>query len=195
MTELVSDRLRAEREDKRRGQKFLLWLSIGSMAMIFAGLTSAQLVRENQSNWFNFEMPVEFWISTALLIISSGTMFLSVKGIKSDNRKQARNYLLLTLILGIVFSVLQFIGWSRLADMGIYFVDSRNVSGSFFIVITGLHLVHLAGGLIALIVTMIRASLGKYSSGDYLGLQLCAIYWHFLDILWVYLFLFLLIKG
>lgn len=184
-----------ELRDKERNQKFVLWLAIASMAMIFAALTSAFIVREGQKKWYEFELPMIFWISTAVLLISSITVNFAQSSAKKGNMKQAALFLLATLGLGIVFSVMQFVGWGQLADQGIRFVDPNNLSGSFFIVITGTHLAHLLGGLLALLITWIRALTGKYTIHNYLGIKLAAIFWHFLDLLWLYLFVFLVIKS
>lgn len=184
-----------ELRDKERNQKFVLWLAIASMAMIFAALTSAFIVREGQKKWYEFELPMIFWFSTAVLLVSSITVNFAQSAAKKGNMKQAALFLLVTVGLGIVFSAMQFVGWGELADQGIRFVDPNNLSGSFFIVITGTHLVHLLGGLLALFITWIKALTGKYTIHNYLGIKLAAIFWHFLDLLWLYLFVFLVIKS
>lgn len=185
----------AELKDKERNSKFLLWLGIASMAMIFAALTSAFIVREGQKKWFEFELPQIFWYSTVLLLISSITVNVAQVSAKKGDFRRAGLFLLLTLGLGIAFSVMQFGGWAQLADQGIRFVDPNNLSGSFFIVITGTHLAHLAAGLIALLVATVKSLRGKYTVHNYLGIKLAAIFWHFLDLLWLYLFVFLVIKS
>ena len=184
-----------EIRDQERNQKFVLWLGIASMAMIFAALTSAFIVREGQKKWFEFELPMVFWYSTALLLISSITVNFAQSSAQKGDMKKAGMFLLITLGLGIIFSVLQFVGWGQLADQGIRFVDSNNLSGSFFIVITGTHLAHLFAGLLALIFTWVKTLRGKYTTYNYLGIKLAAIFWHFLDLLWLYLFVFLVIKS
>ncbi|MCG9909674.1 MAG: heme-copper oxidase subunit III [Flavobacteriales bacterium] len=184
-----------ELKDKERNSKFILWLGIASMAMIFAALTSAFIVREGQKKWFDFELPMIFWYSTAVLLVSSITVNLARTSVKNNNIKAGANYLLITLALGAVFCIMQIVGWGELAENGIRFVDPNNLSGSFFIVITGTHLAHLAGGLISLFYTWIQALRGKYSPQNHLGIKLTAIFWHFLDFLWLYLFVFLVIKS
>lgn len=184
-----------ELKDKERNQKFLLWLGIASMAMIFAALTSAFIVREGQKKWFDFELPQIFWYSTAILLISSITVNFAQSSAKKGNFSKATLFLLVTLALGIIFSVMQVVGWGLLADQGIRFVDPNNLSGSFFIVITGTHLAHLFAGLLALVVTSIKSLTNKYTVHNYLGIKLAAIFWHFLDLLWLYLFVFLVIKS
>lgn len=180
-------------EDRERSRKFLLWLGIISMVMIFAALTSAIIVRKSDSNWFAFEIPVEFTISTVILLLSSITMILAVFFTKKSKKIVATLFLFITLALGSSFARLQFAGWNQLVKNNIYFVDNLtgNISGSFFYVVTALHLLHLFGGLLAVLITTIRSAAGKYTPSNYLGLKLCAIFWHFLDGLWLYLFLFL----
>ncbi|MCX7744723.1 MAG: cytochrome c oxidase subunit 3 [Flavobacteriales bacterium] len=180
-------------EDRERASKFLLWLGIISMIMIFAALTSAIIVRKSDSNWYTFEIPVEFTISTLVLLVSSISMILAVFFTRKSQKGAATLFLFITLALGSSFAWLQFEGWKQLVKNNIYFVDNLtgNISGSFFYVITALHLLHLFGGLLAVFVTTLRSAAGKYSPSNYLGLKLCAIFWHFLDGLWLYLFLFL----
>lgn len=182
-------------KDKERNSKFLLFLGIASMAMIFAALTSAFIVREGQKKWYEFELPMVFWYSTAILLISSITVNIAQNAAKKGDFKRAGTFLGATLGLGLIFSVMQIVGWGILADQGIRFVDSNNLSGSFFIVITGTHLAHLLAGLLVLFVTLIKSFKGRYSTHNYLGIKLAAIFWHFLDLLWLYLFVFLVIKS
>jgi cytochrome c oxidase subunit 3 len=170
--------------------KIILWIAIVSMIMMFAGLTSGYIVRQAEGNWFVFELPSIFYISTVIILISSASMHYALHSVKRNNLSGLRTGLFITLGLGLAFSFTQFAAWSKLVDMGVYFVG--NPSGSFLYVISGLHLAHLAGGLIYLIVLSLGAIKGKYSSANTLPVELCSIYWHFLDALWVYLFFFLL---
>ncbi len=173
--------------------KPLLWVGIVSMVMLFAGLTSAYVVRADNGNWLIFNLPTVFYLSTAVIILSSITLFTALQMAKKNNNKAVIISLIVTFILGLVFTKLQFLGWTELTNKGIVFAGKyANASGSFLYVLTGLHILHLLGGLIALLVTLKNSVKGLYNSQNTLGLELCSIYWHFLDILWVYLFLFLL---
>ncbi|MDO8998389.1 MAG: cytochrome c oxidase subunit 3 [Bacteroidota bacterium] len=177
---------------ERKAAKPLLWIGIVSIVMLFAGLTSAYVVRAQNGNWQIFELPPILIISTALIVTSSLTMYLAQIAIRKDNYKLTNISLFLTLMLGFAFFYTQYQGWQELAINGVYFAGKKsNASGSFLIIIAFLHLMHMVGGLIALIVSLTKSLLKKYSSADSLGIELTAIYWHFLDILWVYLFLFL----
>ena len=177
---------------KRKAAKPLLWKGIVSIVMLFAGLTSAYVVRAQNGNWQVFELPPILIISTAIIVTSSLTMMLAQRAIKKDDTKLSSLFLFLTLVLGFSFFYTQVQGWKQLSQEGIYFAGKySNASGSFLIIIAFLHLAHMIGGLIALFVSLTKSLLKKYSASDSLGIELTAIYWHFLDILWVYLFLFL----
>lgn len=177
---------------RNKAAKPLLWVGIVSIIMLFAGLTSAYVVRADNGNWLIFNLPNIFFVSTAVIITSSITMFLALQMAKKDNFKGVILAVLITFVLGLVFTYTQFQGWKELTSKGIVFAGKyANASGSFLYVLTGLHLAHLFGGLISLFVTFINSVKRKYSAANTLGLELCSIYWHFLDILWVYLFLFL----
>lgn len=177
---------------KKKSAKALLWVGIISMIMFWAGLTSAYIVRQGNGNWLNFNMPDIFFISTALIISSSLTFMYAQNAAKKNNFNGAILGVLLTLILGLAFVYCQYAGWKDLYANGIVFGGKRsNPSGSFFILFVWAHWAHLAGGIIALITVLINSLRKKYTSENSLGIELCGIYWHFLDVLWVYLFLFL----
>ena len=171
--------------------KILLWLAMVSMVMMFAGLTSGYIVRQAESNWFVFELPKVFYISTAFIIVSSISMQWALNAVKNNNLASLRIGLIVTFGLGLAFTFTQFTAWSALVKEGIFFTG--NPSGSFLNVLTGLHLAHLFGGMLYLLIVSARSIQGKYHKGNMLPVELCAIFWHFLDGLWVYLFLFLLI--
>ncbi len=171
--------------------KVLLWICIVSIIMLFAGLTSAYIVRQAEGNWVEFSLPRIFIFSTLIIFFSSITLHIALISVKKNNFRNLLTFLIITLGLGLAFCFTQFLGWSRLVEQEIYFVG--NPSGSFLYVITALHLAHLLGGIIYLLVLITDAIRMKYNSGNYLPVQLGSIYWHFLDILWIYLFVFLLI--
>ncbi len=168
--------------------KILLWIAMAGMVMLFAGLTSAYVVRKAEGNWVEFQLPKMFTISTIVIILSSFSIQYALHCVKKNMFSNAKIATLITLGLGLAFIFTQFFAWTVLVDNQIYFVG--NPSGSFLYVLSGLHLAHLVGGIFALIVVSIKTLMEKYTTNDYLGMQLFAIYWHFLDILWVYLFLF-----
>ncbi len=177
---------------KNKTAKPLMWVGIVGMVMLFAGMTSAYIVRQAEGNWLYFDLPDTFYVSTVVIVISSLTMMGAQYAIKKDNTNLTTLMLIGTLILGFVFTMLQFKAWGELVDMGVFFAGREsNASGSFLYALSGLHLAHLAGGLFALIFTSVKSILKKYSAEDHVGIGVAATYWHFLDILWIYLLLFL----
>ena len=171
--------------------KIFLWIILASIIMLFAGLTSAYIVREAEGNWVHFKLPAAFYYSTAIIIISSLSMQWALASVRKNQIKNLLTGLIITLGLGLAFAFTQFLGWTKLVDEKIFFTG--NPSGSFVYVLTGLHLAHLAGGIIYLLVVITKSIMGRYHSQNNLQVQLCTTYWHFLDILWVYLFIFLLV--
>lgn len=178
---------------KERTAKLLLYIAIGSMIMAFAGLTSAYVVSRGGNSNFTFSLPSGFSFSTAVLLISSITINFALSSAKKNNQKSILIGLVLTLILGLAFMYIQYLSWGQLYADKIYFTGKgSNASGSFMYVITGLHVAHLIGGILYLLGCIVRTTKNQFSSENYLKLKLCAIYWHFLDILWIYLFVFLM---
>ena len=174
---------------KNKTYKQLLWIGIGSIVMFFAGLTSAYIVRKAEGNWLEFDIPIWFTFSTITVIISSFSLWFALKNIKQN--KSATEFLIATLLLGFIFTYSQIQGWKDLVSQGVYLTgEGSNPSGSFLYVITLAHLFHLIGGILALFITTIKSKLNIYSKDNYLGMELISIYWHFIGLLWLYLFLF-----
>ncbi|MBP6558443.1 MAG: cytochrome c oxidase subunit 3 [Flavobacterium sp.] len=176
-----------------RSKKLLLWFAMGSMTMMFAGITSAFVVSKSREDWMNdFQMPSAFYFSTLAIILCSVTFHLAKKAIEKDNRSTTTNFLLLTLGLGITFIFLQFKGFGELVEQGYYFTGPEsNIATTFLYVIAVVHLAHLAGGMISLLIIIYNHFKQKYNSSQSLGIELGAMYWHFLDFLWICLFFFL----
>ena len=168
--------------------KMLLWIGIVSIIMAFAGFTSGYIVRKAEGNWVEFNLPRAFTISTIIILMSSFTMQMAYIAVRKNNFKNAKTFAITTLGLGLAFVFSQFYAWNVLVDNGIFFVG--NPSGSFLYVLTGLHVLHLVGGMIALIIVSVKTIQEKYNSENSLGIELCTTYWHFLDLLWIYLFVF-----
>jgi cytochrome c oxidase subunit 3 len=192
---MVQEKMTAAEEKARneRSYKLILLFAMVSMTMMFAGLTSAFVVSKSRADWLkDFEMPSEFFFSTAAIIACSLTFHLAKKAIQKDNRNAVTGYLLATLVLGITFVALQFAGFNQIIKMGYYFTGTAsNITTTFLYVVALAHLAHLAGGLISLLIIIYNHFKQKYNSAQTLGIELGAMYWHFLDLLWVYLFLFL----
>jgi cytochrome c oxidase subunit 3 len=223
-----------------QAKKMVVWLGAASISMFFAAFTSAYIVLQADHFWVKDDLPQMFAISTALLIASSLTIYLSKRSIVAGNVGGLKIWLVATLILGLGFTGTQYLGWSELQSEGKFFLghlgdlkgeygvdyvimgkgepllydngnfynpadlsysepineriqDTFNVSASFLYILSGLHIFHLAGGLIWLLVLLFQTFSGRITQQNVLPLDLGSIYWHFLDLLWLYLFLFLLI--
>nr|WP_299031398.1 cytochrome c oxidase subunit 3 [uncultured Tenacibaculum sp.] len=176
---------------KRKSAKPMLWISMVSMVMFFAGLTSAYVVSMNREDWVTFDLPQAFYISTVLIVLSSITLFFSQSLLKKDNIKGSFILLLVTLTLGLGFVWYQWIGFNELKNTGLYFTGPEStVSTSFIIGITFMHVLHLLAGVLVLLVVIYNHFKKKYTSSNMLGFELGAIFWHFVDVLWIYLFFF-----
>jgi len=172
-------------------KKFALWLFIVSIVMLFAALTSAYIVKQADGNWLSFKLPSIFAVNTAIIAISSITMHLAYLAAKKDALGRIKWMLLVTVVLGVLFLVGQYISWSELVKNNVYFV-SNYASGSFIYVFTGLHGVHLISGIIFLLITFISSLRLKVHAKKLVQIEMCMTYWHFLGGLWLYLYLFLL---
>lgn len=183
----------SESKGKIPSAKILLWLGIASIVIMFGALTSAYIVREAEGNWVKFALPMMFWVSTSIILLSSVTMNWALSSAKENKNERVKIALGLTLLLGAGFVTAQFLGWQTLVSQDIFFAGNKsNPSGSFLYVITGLHVAHLLAGILFLLVMFIKSFRNKLNTSNLLSLELCATYWHFLGGLWVYLFLFLL---
>jgi cytochrome c oxidase subunit 3 len=178
---------------KARSYKLILLFAMVSMTMMFAGLTSAYVVSQSRADWLkNFQLPSAFYFSTIAILGCSITFHLAKKAIQKDNISQTTSFLLATLALGITFVVLQFVGFGQIVADGYYFTGSASsITTTFLYIVVLVHLIHLAGGMISLLIIIYNHFKQKYNSTQTLGIELGAMYWHFLDFLWVYLFLFL----
>jgi cytochrome c oxidase subunit 3 len=185
----------AEEHKARSGRsyKLILLFAMLSMTMMFAGLTSAFVVSKSRGDWLqNFEIPSAFYFSTLVIILCSVGFVFAKKAIRKDDRKTTTTLLLAILVLGLLFVYLQFQGFAEIVNRGYFFTGPEsNVTTTFLYVVTVTHLAHLFGGIISLLIIIYNHFKQKYNSGQLLGIELGAMYWHFLDFLWIYLFLFL----
>ncbi|MBO9199868.1 MULTISPECIES: cytochrome c oxidase subunit 3 [Niastella] len=174
--------------------KFTLWIGIGSIIMMFAGLTSAYIVKGSLPGFSSVTLPQIFYYSTAVMLISSFTMQWALKSFKERGMQQYRRLLTVTMILGITFIVMQITGFSHLWKAGTQ-LKGTSGAGQFLYVIFGLHAVHVLGGIIALIVMFIKAFSARIRNYNSVPVEVMSTYWHFVDLLWVYLFVFFLFKS
>ncbi len=178
---------------KMHPHKFTLWVAIASMLMMFAGLTSAFIVKSNQAGWQDVAIPTVFWYSTAVILISSLTMQSALRSFRQRNMQQYRTLVGMTLALGILFITLQWLGFQELWEQNIRFKGGN--AGQFLYVIFGLHALHVIGGVIALLVMFGKAFFGKVKLYSAVPVEVAATYWHFVDLLWLYLLVFFLVIG
>ena len=172
-------------------KKFGMWLFLASVLMLFAALTSAYIVRQAEGNWLYFDLPQVFYSTTIVILLSSVTMQWGYFAAKKDDLQTVRNMVIATTMLGVVFVVGQVWGWGEMAKQGVHFVG--NPSGSFVIVLTLVHGLHLISAIVFLAIVLAAAVKGKIRSSNLLQMEMCATYWHFLGGLWLYLFVFLLL--
>lgn len=182
-----------QQKQKMHPHKFMLWVAIGSIVMMFAGLTSAFIVKSNQTNWITVELPKAFWISTVVIVLSSLTVQMALRSFKQREMSKYRSLIGITLILGVVFVIFQWFGFQALWAGQITFKGAG--AGQFLYVIFGLHAIHVIGGVVVLLIMFMKAFFGKIKLYSAVPVEVAAVYWHFVDLLWIYLLLFFLIIG
>ena len=180
-----------EQRKRIHPHKFTLWVGIASIVMMFAGLTSAYIVKRNQANWTTFDLPMIFWVSTLVIILSSFTLHISNVAFRQREMVKYRWMVVVTLVLGVAFLVMQTVGFAELWVKGITL--TKNVSFSFLYVIVGLHALHVIGGIVALVILFAKAFSSRVRNYNILPLEVVSTYWHFVDALWIYLLIFLIL--
>jgi cytochrome c oxidase subunit 3 len=183
-----------EQRNKIHPHKFTLWVAMGSIIMMFAGLTSAYLVKSGQAGWHEVKTPSLFWYSTAVMVVSSITIQAALRSFKHRSMAAFRLLFAVTLILGLVFVFLQYEGFMWLWERGVHFEGSSG-AGQFLYVIFGLHALHVLGGIVALLVLLLRQYFGRTRAYSALPIEIMSTYWHFVDVLWIYLFVFFIWIG
>jgi cytochrome c oxidase subunit III len=180
-----------EQRSKIHPHKFTLWVAIGSILMMFAGMTSAYIVKRSQSNWALVEIPFIFWVSTIVIVVSSGSIYLALRAFRERDMLRYRSMLGITAILGVAFLILQIIGFASYGQQEIRLVGAgSNASYSFLLAITALHGLHVLGGVVTLIIIYIRSRSSKRRNYSAIPIEVASTYWHFVDLLWLYLFVF-----
>jgi cytochrome c oxidase subunit 3 len=180
-----------EQRKKIHPHKFTLWVGLASISMMFAGFTSAFVVKRDIAGWTTLTIPRAFWYSTATILVSSLTIQMALRSLKEREMLRYRNLLTVTAVLGILFMLLQWAGFREIWHSGITFKGSG--AGQFLYVIAGLHLAHVLGGVIALLAMLARAYVSKTRSYNSIPVELMATWWHFVDILWIYLLIFFIV--
>lgn len=181
-----------EKQLSMHPKKFALWLFIVSVVMLFGAWTSAYIVKRGEPGWSSFALPGQFAINTAIIILSSASMIWAHRSVKRDELKVAKLALWVTMALGIAFLAGQWQAWSKMVAMNYYFTGmGSNTSSTFIYLLTGAHGLHIISGLIVLAVTLNSVYRYKIHSKNMTPIQMCSTYWHFLGVLWLYLFVFL----
>ena len=175
-----------------RAKKMMLWFGMISMSMTFAGLTSAYVVSSSRADWIQqIELPFAFTLSTLLIVLSSGSFYSALRMLRGNKIKETQLLLLVTLGLALAFVYFQFQGFNGIIEKGYYFTGPESsITTSYLYVLVLLHLAHLTAGIIIVLNILFKTLKGVYVQGNTLGFELALTFWHFLDILWVYLFLF-----
>ncbi|MEZ4875662.1 MAG: cytochrome c oxidase subunit 3 [Flavobacteriaceae bacterium] len=174
----------------KRAKKMMLWFGIISLAMSFAGLTSAYVASVERKDWLEgVNLPKAFMLSLLVILLSSLTIELAKRAVKKEQQSQGMFFLAATFVLGCLFIYLQLKGFSEIYnELGYAF--NENISFSFIYIIVVVHLLHVLAALISLLVVIYNHFKQKYRNGKTLGMELAATFWHFVDFLWIYLFLF-----
>lgn len=173
--------------------RFALWIGMASITMMFAALTSAYIVRRAAGSWYEFKLPSEFFVSTLFILVSSYFIELAYRAYQKEKMDRFRAFLCGGFVCGVLFLAAQVIAWKALFAMGI--TIDLNVSGSFLYAMSGLHALHVVGGLAALTISLMMAfaSKIKFNQTRLMKLDLVRQYWHFVDVLWIYLLVFLIL--
>jgi cytochrome c oxidase subunit 3 len=182
-------------KNKIHPHKFTLWVAIASILMMFAGLTSAFIVKSNLVGWRDIQMPKIFWVSTVVIVVSSLLIQMALRAFRQREMKNYRLLMGLTVLAGIAFVVLQWLGFRELWEQQNITFKGVSVAGQFLYVIFGLHALHVIGGVVALTVLFAKAFLGKMKVYSSIPVEVAATYWHFVDILWIYLLVFFIVIG
>jgi cytochrome c oxidase subunit 3 len=179
-----------DQNKKIHPHKFILWVGIGSIIMMFAGLTSAYIVKREQPGWTSYTTPIAFYYSSAVMLISSLTIYLAGKSFLERRIVRYKKLVAATAILGMIFILLQYLGFRHLWLTGTTLHGSG--AGQFLYIIAGLHALHVFGGVIALLTLWIKSRNTRIRSYNAVPVDVVSTYWHFVDLLWIYLFIFFL---
>lgn len=181
------------KEKQNRAKKMMLWFGIISLIMSFAGLTSAFIVSSSREDWLSdFVLPSSFTYSTLIIFLSSIFLFAAKQTLKKNQATTTTALVIGAFVLGIAFIYSQILGFNQIIDSGYNFTGpTSNITMSYVYIIAVVHILHVLAGIICLVVVIINQLNKKYSAEDRLGFDLASTFWHFVDILWLYLFFFL----
>jgi cytochrome c oxidase subunit 3 len=180
-------------QKNNRAKKMMLWFGIVSLIMSFGGLTSAFIVSSSREDWLNdFELPNSFFISTIIITFSSLVFIAAKKALLKEKYLLSQSLVLGVFVLGLAFIYNQFLGFNELIISGYNFTGpTSNITMSYIYIIAVAHILHVIAGLISLAVVIVNHFKKQYTPASKLGFDIASNFWHFIDLLWVYLFLFL----
>lgn len=187
------DVVQTQQHRKIHPHKFTLWVAIASIIMMFAGLTSAYIVKSSTAGWEVITKPVEFWYSTVVILISSVTVQMALRAFKQREMKKYRMLMVVTAVLGLIFIALQWVAFQWMWQNGVTFKGASQ--GQFLYIIAGLHGLHVLGGIVALLIMTAKAFIGKTKSYNAVPVEVMSSYWHFVDVLWIYLLVFFIVLS
>jgi heme/copper-type cytochrome/quinol oxidase subunit 3 len=175
-----------------RAKKMMLWFGMISLTMSFLGITSGYIVSKERPDWLtDFQIPQAFYISLVVILLSSVTMFIAKRSVVAQERKNGLMFLIITFLLGVTFVFFQFKGFSEIISSGYFFTGSEStITTSFIYLVVLLHLTHIIAALISVLVVIYNHYKQRYTLGNTVGIEIAATFWHFVDVLWIYLFLF-----
>lgn len=174
-------------------KKFALWLFIATVVMLFGAWTSAYIVKRGDTGWAEVALPEYFWVNTVIIVASSITMFWAVRVARKNNQESLKLAMMITTLLGFGFMIGQYLAFGEMVALKEFFAGGP-VSHSFVYILSGAHALHVLGGVIYLSIITSQVFKKKIHSGNMDSIEMCATYWHFLDLLWLYLFVFLMIN-
>jgi len=187
--------LNTEAAASSKAKKFILWLFVVSSTIMFGGFTSYYIVfAGSKGKGHGLVLPDIFMYSTAVLILSSICLFFAAKALRHQNTARQRILLWMTVLLGLVFGYLQFGAWSVLFKSGAALVNN-NAAISLIYIVSGMHLLHIFAGLCIVLNSLVGTYTKISPEKAVYRIEIASIFWHFIDILWIYLYVFLLLNS
>jgi len=192
---LKQEELRPEVSASFKAKKFILWLFVVSSTIMFGGFTSYYIVfAASKGKGHGLVLPDVFIYSTAVLVLSSICLFLAAKAVRNQQIQTQKIFLWATLVLGLAFGYLQVDAWSALYKSGATLVNN-NAAISVIYIVSGMHLVHIFAGLCFILSSLWGAYTKVSTEKAVFRIEIASIFWHFIDILWIYLYVFLLLNS
>lgn len=182
-------------QSSTKAKKFVLWLFVVSSTIMFGGFTSYYMVfAASKGKGHGLVLPDVFTYSTIVLVLSSVCLFFAARALRQQKVSAQRSLLWLTLVFGLGFGYLQVDAWSALYQTGATLVNN-NAAISVIYIVSGMHLLHIFGGLGIILNSLYGSYKGVSHETAVYRIEIASIFWHFIDILWIYLYVFLLLNS